>query len=43
MMWAQLDFFPGNIYNFFFSYKKNSDSENFIHLGFCGPEVSTRF
>ena len=29
MMWPQLDFFPGNIHNFAFLYKKNSNSEIF--------------
>ena len=39
-----IEFFPGNIYNLVFSDKrKNSNSENFIHIGFCGPGVSTKF
>ena len=43
MMWAQLDFFSGNIYNFVFSDKKNSNSKNFANIFFCGPKVSTKF
>ena len=34
-MWVQLDFFPGNISNLVFS--------NFVHVGFCGPKVSTKY
>ena len=41
-MRAQLDFFPGNIYNFVFSDEKNSRSKNFAHMGFCGHRVSTK-
>ena len=36
-------FFPGNIYNFVFSDEKNSNSKNFVHVGFGCPEVSTEF
>ena len=43
MKWDQFDFFPGNIYDFVISDKKNSNSKNFIHMGFCGPKVSTKF
>ena len=43
MMWAQLGFLPGNIHNFMFSSKKNSNSKNFIHVDFRGPNVSTKF
>ena len=43
-MWAQLDFFPGNIYNFVFSDKKeNSNSKDFAHMGFCGSKVLIKF
>ena len=41
-MWAQLDFFPGKIYNLIFSDKKNSNSKNFVHMGFCGSKMSTK-
>ena len=43
MMWAQLDFFPGNIYKVVFSDKKNSNSKNFVNMGFGGPNVLTKF
>ena len=43
MMWAELDFFHGNIYNFVFSDKKKSNFKNFVHMGFCGPKVPTKF
>ena len=43
MMWAQLDFYPGNIYNFAFSGKKKSNFKYFAHMGFCGLGVSTKF
>ena len=35
-------FFSGNLYNFVFSNKKNSNSKNFAHLGFYDPEVWTK-
>ena len=43
IMWAQLGFLPGNIYNFMFSGKKDSNSKNFIRVGFRGPNVSRKF
>ena len=42
-MWAQLDFFPGNIYKVVFSDKKNSNSKNFVNMSFGGPNVLTKF
>ena len=43
MMRAQLDFFHGNIYNLVFPDKKKPNSKNFVHMGFCGHKVSTKF
>ena len=40
---TQFDFFPGNIYNFIFSDKKNPNFKNFASVGFCGPEVFTKY
>ena len=42
MMWAQSNI-PGNIYNFVFSDKKIANFKNFVHMGFCGVKVSTKF
>lgn len=40
---AQFDFFPGNIYDFIFSDKINPNFKNFASVGFCGPEVFTKY
>ena len=40
MMWVQLGFSHGNIFNFDFSDKKIKF--HFVHVGFCGPKVSTK-
>ena len=34
MIWAHLDFFPGNIYDLVLSEKKKLNSKRFVHVGF---------
>ena len=46
-MWAQLEFFPSNIYNLVFSDKKKKkkklNSKHLVHVGFCDPKLPTKF
>ena len=43
MMWPQVDFCSGNI-NVALSFEiKNLNSKNFAYVGFCAPEMSTKF
>ena len=43
MTWAQLDFFPGNIYNFVFSDKTKFKFQKFCPHGFLWSKVLTKF
>ena len=44
MMWPQVDLSSGNVYyKLVFSDKKKSNSKNFSDVGFCAPEMSTKF
>ena len=41
MIWPQVDFCSGNIYITFSFRIKNS--KQFAYVGFCAPEISTKF
>ena len=44
MMWPQVDFCSGNInVTLPLQIKEKSNSKNFAHVGFCAPEMSTKF
>ena len=44
MIWPQVGFCSGNIcITLSFQIKKKSNSQNFAHMGFCAPEMLTKF